>query len=491
MAWSYGQAQKVLLGSLRGKVLCDAKLFLPVTLPTPMTFLSWFSRVLLLCLLAWLCSCSGTTHSTATAPVSATATLPSQWVVAWGASSQNAQASSSNPGGSEQSFRFLVLPSLGATEERVHFSNQFGTTPITIGAARLAVALSGSGAAVDPTRDAGLTFGGSSTVTLAAGQEVDSDPVEITYTFGQWLAVSMYVQGSFPPLTEHTSQISNNYASAAGAGNTTADATGASFSQTNQEWYLLSAVEAYGPYAGTVAFFGSSTVDGHNANFGNSNAYPVANVADPSLINDRPTDWLARSLQAANIQLGVLNAGLLGDPAAEDAMTASGSALAGVDRFRHDVLQQPGIKAVVIYIGGIDLRTDCVEASAVEASLINLVAQAYAAGVRVVLGTIPPSEYCQSSGPQPTGAAPYNGDLYPGPENNGSTERRAVNAWVRTTGAQLPGVAAIADFDQALAYPEHPDFLLPQLYSNDNFHPNAIGYGVQNSAIPFSQLLGP
>jgi hypothetical protein len=54
---------------------------------------------------------------------------------------------------------------------------------------------------------------------------------------------------------------------------------------------------------------------------------------------------------------------------------------------------------------------------------------------------------------------------------------------------QLIGVVAIADFDQAMAYPAHPDFLLPTFYTTDNFHPNGMGYGVQNSAIPLPSLL--
>ncbi len=454
-----------------------------------------FWRLLLVFGLAPLCfltSCSGTAGTPATTiSPPATASPGSQWVVAWGVAPQNALSSSTNPGGSEQSFRFLVLPSIGATQERVHFSNYFGSTPVTIGAARLAAAVSGLGGAVDPTHDVPLSFAGSSSVTLQPNQEIDSDPVNLTYSFGQWLAVSMYLQGSFPPLTEHNSQISNNYATAAGGGNTTTDATGASFTQTNQEWYLMTGVEAYGPYSGTVAFFGSSSVDGHNANFGDTNLYPTPNVAIPTLIDERPTDWLAKSLNANGYSLGVENAGLLGDPAGEDAMTASGSATAGVDRIQHDVLQLPGIKAVVIYIGGIDLRSDCTTAANVEASLTSIVAKANAAGARVVLGTIPPAEYCTSSGPEPSTADPYAGDLTPGPENSGSTQRRAVNSWIRTAGAQLPGVVAIADFDAVMAYPAHPDFLLPNLYSSDNFHPNGTGYGLQNSAIPLGSLLGP
>ncbi len=363
----------------------------------------------LLCLL----SCSGA----GTATPSVTTQAASQWVVAWGVSPQNALASAENTGGTEQSFRFLVLPSIAATQERVHFSNYFGTDPITIGAARLAVATTAAASpAIDPTQDAPLTFSGATSITLQPKQEIDSDPVKVTYTFGQWLAVSMYVQGTFPPLTEHDSQVSNNYATVPGAGNTTTDSAGTSFTQTNTEWFLTTAVEAYGPYAGTVAFFGSSSVDGHNSNYGTGNSYPTPNVVVPTQNNERPTDWLARSLNTAGINLGVLNAGLIGDPAGEDALTAAGSSTAGIDRFQHDVVQQPGIKAVIVYIGGVDLRADCVAATSVETSLTNIIAQANAAGIRVILATIPPSEYCTTAGPIPTATDPYNGDLTQAPK---------------------------------------------------------------------------
>jgi hypothetical protein len=147
----------------------------------------WLSVVALVILMSLL-GCSG---SQAPVPM-ASAPADSQWVVAWGASPQSALSSFEDTGGHEQSFRFMILPTIGATEERVHFSNYFGTTPITIGSARLAVALTAASTpAIDPTHDAALTFNGSTSVTLQPNQEIDSDPVKITYSFGQWLAVSM------------------------------------------------------------------------------------------------------------------------------------------------------------------------------------------------------------------------------------------------------------------------------------------------------------
>jgi lysophospholipase L1-like esterase len=414
------------------------------------------------------------------------------WVVSWGASPEDAAVSSENPGGAEQTFRSFFYPTVSGTEERVRFSNYFGTAPITIGAARLAIAAAPP--AIDPTHDVALTFGGSSSVTIAPGAEMASDPVSLTYAFGQRMAVTAYVQGAFPPLTRHDSQVITNYSSAVNAGNATTDAAGASLSQANTEWFLLSGMDVYGQYQGTIAFFGSSTIDGHASNYGNTNAYPVANVAIPGQDNDRISDAFARTLNSAGFRIGVLNAGILGEVAGPSSGSASGSP--GVDRIGRDVLHQPGIKAVVIDLGQVDLRLQaCGDATEVEASLQDMVAQAYAAGVRVILGTIAPASYCTNTSSPNYGPNPSNdfgafaGDGIPGPENPENVQRHLVNAWIKTTGASLPGVVAIADFEAMLADPDHPDFLIPTLNSGDNFHPDGAGYQVKSQAVPINSIL--
>jgi len=434
-----------------------------------------------------------TSCTSATVPPVATGSAPvMQWVATWTAALENAEPSRANPGGSEQTFRFVVLPTTAGAQERVHFSNLLGKTPVTIGAARLS-ASENAGPAIDSSRDVALTFSGSSSITLAPGQETVSDPVQISYQYGEELAVSVYLKGAFGALVENSSEFQSNFATNSGGGNTTTDPTGSSFTQTTVgEWFMITAVDVYGSYQGTVAVFGSSSVVGHDSNYGNANSYPTFNGAVPGQVNDRPSDWLGRQLRAAGYTMGVANAGATGDPAAEDSGTVSGSAIAGVDRMQHDVLSLAGIKAVVIYFGGVDLRIDCLPAANIEASLTNMVQQAQKAGVRVILATIPPSEYCTSSSPDllPSSDNPYAGDLNPGPENPGSTQRRMVNAWIRSSGAALPGVVGIADFDAVMAYPAHPDFLMPSYVAGDNFHPNGPSYGIQSAAIPLSSILG-
>jgi hypothetical protein len=425
-----------------------------------------------------------------------TAPITPKWVVGWGASSQNALSSADNAGGSERTYRMLFSPTVAGTQERIHFSNYFGTTPVTIGAARIAVSL-GDTAVVDPDHDAPLLFSGSTSVTIPAGMSIVSDPVNLTYDFGQKLAVSIYMKGSYGPLSHHSSQVQINYLSAMNAGDLTGDPSGASLTATTTEWLLMSAMDVYGPYQGSVVLFGSSSIDGYHSNFGDTVSYPALDSAIAGLDNDRPSDWLARQLRAAGYNMGVANAGMTADPAgpSSNATPASGTT-DGIDRESRDVLQLTGVTTMITYIGAVDIKSsDCRSAPTVESSLTTIISQAAAANIRVIVGTLPPSTFCSNAaspnfGLSPTAANPYaGGATTPGPINPGEAQRMLVNTWIRTTAVNLPGVVGIADFDKALADPANPSFLLPTINSGDNTHPNGVGYGIQSAAIPLDKLL--
>jgi lysophospholipase L1-like esterase len=204
---------------------------------------------------------------------------------------------------------------------------------------------------------------------------------------------------------------------------------------------------------------------------------------------------MARELNAAGYQIGLANAGVLADPAGTGSPISAG-VTAGVNRIGRDALSLPSVKTVVISLGSVDLRAgECQDATEVEPALTSMVSQAQAAGVQVILATVSPSSPCQladvpNAGPYFSAADPWAGDINPGPENPDETQRRILNNWIRTTGAQLPGVVGIADFDAAFSYVGvHPDFMIPNLNSGDNFHPNGPGYQVMANSIPINLLL--
>ncbi len=447
-------------------------------------------RRLFACLIVcFLAGCGSGLQSPA--PSTPAAAVASKWVGAWGDAPSNASKSPDDPGGSEQSFRFLVNPTIGATQERVRFSNYFGTTPVTIGAGRLAIGKDGS-PTIDANHDVPLTFnGGSPSVTMAPGQIVVSDAVDLTYSFGQTLAVSVYVSGTFPPLTRHDALFNQNYRTAIGAGDQTADSAGTAFTAADSDWLLLNGIDAYGPYQGTVVIFGSSTTDGFHSNYGNTSVYPVPNVAVTGQHRSRITDWLAKQLNASGYSIGVLNEGIPADTIAPDSTNATNHLQPGVERFSRDALAQPNVIAIVNYLGAIDLRdADCGSATAVEAATQTVVAAAAAAKVPIFLATLPPSAFCTNParanyGPSPTASDPYAGA---GTVNGGEVQRRAFNTWIRSTGVGLPGVAGLVDLDQVLADTTRPNFLLPAYNSGDNYHPNGAGYGAAAGAIPIEAI---
>jgi hypothetical protein len=440
----------------------------------------------------WLNGCGTQVTATSPAPTPTTpapVTTSAMWVGAWGASMSNADSVDGNGGGADRSFRFLVTSTIDGTQARVKLSNVYGTTPVTIGAARLSRGSDGS-AAIDTAHDVALLFNGGSGVTIPAGGTVMSDPVNVSFGLGQVMAVSLYLKGRFGPVSRHDAYFVTNYASANGAGDTTANADGSAFTTMVGDWLLVNEIDVYGQYQGTLAMFGSSTTDGFKSDYGSTQVYPVPNTPVSSQHADRVSDWMGRRLSAAGYRIGVINAGIPGNPVTE---LTSGAPTPG-KRFTQDILGIPNLLGMVSYFGSIDLRSsECVSAPAMETATQQLVATAAAARLPIVLATLPPTALCTNPsqanyGPSPSSSQPYAGGITPGPPNGAEVQRAAFNQWLRSTAATLPGVAGIADYDSALRDPQHTSFMLPKYNSGDNYHMNGEGYGAQAQAVPLSFL---
>ena len=408
----------------------------------------------------------------------------------------NAESVDDNQGGSDRSFRFLVTSTIDGNKERVRFSNVYGATPITIGAARLSLTRDGS-PAIDPNHDVPLLFGGQGTVTIPPRQSVTSDSANLAFGSGQVLAISIYLKGVFGSVSRHDSYFITNYTTPDAAGDKTTDTSGAAYTRTLGDWLLINEIDVYGQYQGTLAMFGSSTTDGFKSNFSSDRIYPVPDVPLPNQHADRVSDLMARRLSALGYRIGVINAGIPGDPITELSDNSPTRALNANERIAQDVLALPNLLGVVTYFGSIDLRSsDCKSAPEMESATQRMIETAHAAKVPVVMATLPPTALCQNStqsnyGPSPSASDPYAGGIQPGPPNGAEVQRMLFNQWIRTTGANLPGVAGIADYDKALSDPQHISFMLPLYNSGDNFHMNGAGYQAESETIPLTMLPPP
>src|SRR5262245_43455056 len=101
----------------------------------------------------------------------------------------------------DQSIRQVARISKGGTGPRLRLSNLFGTTPLAIAGAHVAVSLGGS--RIDPATDKAVRFNGQSSANIAAGAELWSDPADLTLADGADLAITLYVSEATPVTTIH------------------------------------------------------------------------------------------------------------------------------------------------------------------------------------------------------------------------------------------------------------------------------------------------
>jgi GDSL-like Lipase/Acylhydrolase family len=217
-----------------------------------------------------------------------------------------------------QTLRLIAHVSVGGDEIRIRFSNAYGTTSLSIGAAH--IALRATGAQIVPASDCVLTFSGQSSITIPPGALIVSDPMELAVPALGDLAVSVYLPGNTGPATFHAEGKQTSYISPSGdfAGNIalpTSSTALSSFFLTNVEVKSSNERRA-------IVTLGDSITDG------------TASTPDS---NHRWPNFLADRLQASHRDrdVGVLDQGISGNRILHD--IAGTNALARLDR---DVLSQ-------------------------------------------------------------------------------------------------------------------------------------------------------
>ena len=127
------------------------------------------------------------------------------WAATWQASPEPARAPTVTL--NNQTVRQVLRISQGGEKFRVRLSNEYGDTPLRIGAAHIALAAEGSSIKLGSDRT--LTFGGASEVVIPEHSYVLSDPVDLAAPALSQLAVSLYVPGNEKTLTEHFFALQN------------------------------------------------------------------------------------------------------------------------------------------------------------------------------------------------------------------------------------------------------------------------------------------
>jgi lysophospholipase L1-like esterase len=390
--------------------------------------------------------------SLATAPP-ASAGSAGRWVASWAASPVVGSVIpfSDCPAGAgltDQTVRNVVFASVGGSEVRVRVTNAFGTTPLRVGHASVAVQADGANAVAGTLRE--LRFHGRRSVTVPAGRELFSDPVRLSVAALSTLLVSVYVPGPTGPLTNHPFTAQGNFLA---DGDLAVASSGTAYGNTPC-WMMADGVDVVPsrPVVGSVVALGDSITD-TSATTGNA--------------NHRWPDFLARRLNGVHgPTMSVVNAGLGGNRVL---LPREGEPFYGVpalDRLERDVFAQTGVRTVILLEGVNDIGFDATAPDLI-AGLREIARRTHAAGLRIVGGTI----------------TPFGGSFIETEQRNATWA--AVNDWIRHSGA----FDAVVDFAAATAAPGDPTTLNPTYDSGDHLHPNDAGTEAMANAIDLRLLL--
>lgn len=345
----------------------------------------------------------------------------------------------------EQTVRMVVRPTTNGNAQRLTFSNRFGTTPLTIGAATVGTQSSGLATTAEP---GAVKFAGAPSVTIAPGTEVSSDPVTLAVTPGQNLVVSAYVQGSVASSSFHSQAYTTG---GIASGNQTAASNATAFSTTMTSFFFLKSIDVISTStSGTMVTLGDSITDGFGSTRDAFNSWPAQ---------------LAQKLSASGVGLGIANAGISSNRVTVNSTpTSLARGMSAVERFDYDVATTPGVTAVYLFEGINDVG-DGVSSQQLIAGYQAIIAKARAAGLQVYGGTM----------------TPFNGTgSYTAAREN---VRTTTNAWILSSS----DYDAVVDFSVAVAKPEDPTWLLPANDSGDHIHLSPAGYGVLAASV--AQLL--
>jgi hypothetical protein len=159
-----------------------------------------------------------------------------------------------------QTVRQIAHVSIGGNRVRVVLSNEYGTRPLIIGAAHVAVADEGSSIAAGSDR--ALTFSSRAAIAIPPGAPAVSDPVDLSVAPLSNLAISLFLPEITPLTTFHWDGVQTAYM---GAGNQTGknDIKGAEGTKAR---VLLSEIQVNAPSdARAIITFGDSITDGNSS----------------------------------------------------------------------------------------------------------------------------------------------------------------------------------------------------------------------------------
>jgi lysophospholipase L1-like esterase len=356
------------------------------------------------------------------------------WVGTWTGAPQLTETANNPPASlSNAALRQIVHVSLGGSQIRVRFSNEFGNGNVVINKANVAVTKNNPvDSAIDTATDKALSFSGMPTVTIAQGKAVWSDPLDFTLAPLSNLTITIAF-GSVPSnVTGHPGSRTTSYEVTGSSNVSAATMSG----QTADHWYIISGVDVMADAAAKgLVILGDSITDGKGSTTNANNRWP---------------DLLAKRMQAnsTTAKVSVMNQGIGGNN-----ITTGGLGPTATDRYMRDVLGQSGVKYVIVFEGVNDIGGSSVAAGPITSAMDSFISKAHAAGLLIYGATV----------------TPFVGNSYYTAAHE--TVRQSVNTYIKS--GKFDGYI---DFDAAVKDTSNPPKLQSTYDSGDGLHLTPAGY---------------
>jgi lysophospholipase L1-like esterase len=353
----------------------------------------------------------------------------------------------------DQTVRMIVHTSIGGRRARVTLTNAYGTTPLKIGAAH--VALRGKESETVAGSDRVLMFNGKPTTTIPQGAQMMSDPIDLNVPSLGDLAVSVYIAAESGLPTNHATGLHTTYIA---KGNVAGERV-LNDTTTTRSYYFISAIEVMAPAdTGALVAFGDSITDGATSTNDTDRSWP-------SVLANR----LITTPNAP--KLSVVNQGISGNR-----LLVDGAGVNALARFDRDVLSMSGVKWLIVMEGINDIGNTLsgngsqtpVTADELIGAMKQMIDRAHTHQIKVIGATLTPYE-C---------AAYYS--------EKGEEVRQAVNRWIRSGGA----FDEVLDFDKVTQDSAKPKSFKPTFNNGDHLHPNDAGYKAMADSIDLKIFSG-
>lgn len=358
-----------------------------------------------------------------------------RWSATWAAAPQFAALKEmpAQGGLNDCSVRQIIHVSAGGEAVRLRLSNRHSTEPVVIRSVYIADA--GEMERIDVKSARYLTFNKHRNVVIEKGKEVTSDALKFNLKPLQRLSITINYASSPKEGTAHLGSRTTSFI-IKGVSKPKSDFTHAA---RIDHWYNIAALDVYGTEKEVIAILGNSITDGRGST---------------TNLQDRWTDVFAEELHKFHPNSAVVNLGIggncvlrggLGDPA--------------LKRYQADILEQTGVKKVILFEGINDIggSKDNSEKVAYEliTALENMANEAHKHGLKVYGATITPMKGCF-----------YYTHFH-------EAARLTVNEWIR----KAKCFDGVLDFDRAMRNPADPHALRKDMQV-DWLHPNPLGYRV-------------